>query len=100
MAKFNKLLKNQPEACDSILAWLNMQLRKPEEMIIRQGDTDKEVYLIARGECEVRVWDESWKDQFVKRLKPGRMFGEVANITQNRWSATVKSRYYSTIAYL
>lgn len=43
-----------------------MLLKKPEQRIIRQGEEKYELYLLARGECEVRVRDEYRKDQFVK----------------------------------
>lgn len=80
----NKLLHKEPDVVEYMLKRLKIQLKKPEETIIRQGENKYEIYMLAMGECEVKVRDEFRKEQIVKRLRPGNMFGEVAFITKNR----------------
>ena len=69
----------------------------PEQMIIQQGEKANDFYFLAKGDCEVFVKDEKKRERFVKNLGSGSYFGEIALITQQRRSATVSTRNYSTI---
>lgn len=36
------------------------------------------MYILSQGQCEVLVKDQFKKEQFVRDLEPGMLFGEVA----------------------
>jgi len=75
-------------------------MSQPEEIKIQQGDETFEFYIIARGECECFVKDETRKEKFVNTLKVGKYFGEIALITGNRRTATIQTKNYSTIGMI
>jgi CRP-like cAMP-binding protein len=58
------------------------------------------LYFLAKGDCEVYVLNEKKAEVFVKQLRPGSLFGEVALVTNGKRSASVKSRNYCTVAGL
>lgn len=62
------------------------------EMIVRQGDDDGELFIIERGEVSV-ILDRPGTDRDVEiaRLGPGKFFGEMALMTGDLRSATVKA---------
>lgn len=72
-------------------------MSQPEEIKIQQGEETYEFYIIARGECEVYVKDEKRKDYLQNTLDQGNHFGEVALLTNNRRTATIQTKNYSTI---
>ena len=46
--------------------------------IIRQGNSGDSLYFIARGECDVYVYDENMYKKYTATLVNGSYFGEVA----------------------
>jgi CRP-like cAMP-binding protein len=56
------------------------------------------MYLLARGDCEVRVIDEKKREQFVRTLKPGALFGEISLLYNCRRTAKIVSKNYCTMA--
>lgn len=58
------------------------------------------MYFLARGDCEVKVTNERRKEQTVRILKPGSLFGEVSLIYNCKRTATVISKNYCTMAKL
>lgn len=56
------------------------------------------MFFIARGECDVYVLDNAERDKFVKTLHAGNYFGEVAILKECKRTATVNSKFYSTMA--
>jgi CRP-like cAMP-binding protein len=42
----------------NIIQCIELKMFQPDEDIIRQGDTAKAFYIIAKGECRCRVRDE------------------------------------------
>ena len=71
-------------------------------MIIIQGETGLDLYFLAWGDLEVSIQgiENDSPPIIVKHLVKGDIFGEIALITKNRRSATVKSKNYTTIAAL
>ena len=72
----------------------------PEDEIIRQSETGGHFFFLAKGDCDIWVKDHKRRDRFVRLIKPGMLFGEVALITKGKRTATVRSRNYCTAAAL
>ncbi|HYL80015.1 MAG TPA: mechanosensitive ion channel family protein [Candidatus Acidoferrum sp.] len=62
----------------------------PRESIVRQGDTGDEFFIITSGEAEVLI-DAGGAQTQVATLKPGQFFGEMALLTGEPRSATVRA---------
>lgn len=50
------------------------------------------MYILAQGQCEVLVKDQHQRENFVKDIFPGSLFGEVAFLYQTKRTATVRSK--------
>lgn len=103
---FQKVIKsnNTIFKCDEQIEFvtnkLSTQIVMPEENIVSQGDLGHRLYFLARGNALVFVKDEIHRDNFVRELKPGDLFGEVALINKCRRTATVMSSNYCTVSYI
>ena len=96
----NETLNENPEVIDFIVRKLVTVLYMPEDEIVRQGEAGINLFVLAKGDCDVWVKDLDRKDCLVRILRPGNIFGEVALITKSKRTATVKSRTYCTAAAL
>ena len=56
------------------------------------------LFFLAKGDWEVYIQDENLLQQYVRLLRPGSYFGEVAILKSCLRTATVKSKNYSTWA--
>lgn len=83
-----------------IIQSLEIQLNRPEDVIIKQEDESTDTYFLARGDAIVSIKDRMGNDVFSKKLGPGSHFGEIALIYNCKRTATVKSGNYSTFARL
>jgi putative ABC transport system ATP-binding protein len=63
----------------------------PGQQVIRQGDAGDRFYLIRRGEAEVTA-DRGQGETHLAHLDEGRFFGELALMTGEPRSATVKAK--------
>lgn len=80
---------------------LLIQLNNPEEIVFRQGDTDKDIYFIAKGSASVSIQDTQKNDyEDFRSLYPGDHFGEIAAIYNCPRTARVSSTGYCTFAKL
>jgi small-conductance mechanosensitive channel/CRP-like cAMP-binding protein len=62
------------------------------EVIMRQGDTSRELFVIDRGEVAVLLARPGETDAIaVARLGPGSLFGEMALVTGDQRQATVRA---------
>jgi len=61
----------------------------PGEVVVREGEPGKELFLIAEGTLRVQVLDASNVPHTVKRLAPGDSFGERALMMGGMRAATV-----------
>ncbi len=61
------------------------------ELIVRQGDTGTELFVVSCGEVAVLVEREGEAPHQLARLGPGRVFGEVAAMTGERRMATIEA---------
>ena len=92
--KFNSLL------IDNLSQRLKVHTYSPEEEIIVQGHYGENLFVIAKGECLVVVWDHLSINEPVRILKQGDIFGEVALIQNCKRTATVKTNNFSLVASL
>ena len=83
-----------------IIQSLEIQLNRPEDVIIKQEDESTDTYFLARGDAIVSIKDRMGNDVFSRKLGPGSHFGEIALIYNCKRTATVKSGNYSTFAKL
>jgi small-conductance mechanosensitive channel/CRP-like cAMP-binding protein len=65
------------------------ELYSPGEIIIRQGDTDTELYALERGQVELLISTDNDASVNVQVLEPGAVFGEAAFMTGGRRAATI-----------
>ena len=77
---------------------LSIHMYDPEHKIIKQNDKAGHMYFISSGECTVIVKDQNFKKQYVRILKEGDYFGEVALMTRAKRTATVTANNYWNIA--
>ena len=96
----NEIFLGNAELTEFIVPKLVTLLYLPEDQICRQGEIGVSLFFLAKGECEVWVKDEHKKERWVRHIKKGTLFGEVALLKHCRRTATVKSRNYCTCAAL
>ena len=63
----------------------------PNELIIREGDTDDNFFIIEEGEVEVFLTSASGKRKAMTTLGEGDFFGEMALLTGERRTASVEA---------
>jgi CRP-like cAMP-binding protein len=83
-----------------IIQSLEIELNRPEDVIIRQEDSTTDMYFLARGDAHVSIKDRLGKEHPLRKLGPGAHFGEIALIFNTKRTATVISGNYSTFAKL
>ena len=59
------------------------------EIITRQDSTAHWLYVLSKGECEVRVRSEAGAEKLVARIAAPNVFGEIGVMTGERRTATV-----------
>jgi NADH dehydrogenase len=65
---------------------------EPHQVICREGDRGDWLYIIVDGELEVHRHVPDQGDLLQRRLGPGECFGEIALVTNQPRTATVRSR--------
>lgn len=79
------------EVLRTLAAQVVSRLYADNELIVRQGDVDSELFLIVRGEVRVLLGRTGGSTAEVRRLGPGQIFGELAFMTGEPRTATVGS---------
>src|SRR5438445_695269 len=64
---------------------------EPDEIIFREGDRGDVLYVLVDGEVEVTKRVPGQGDVVLRRLRPGECFGEIALVSDQARSATVRS---------
>jgi serine/threonine protein kinase/CRP-like cAMP-binding protein len=78
-----------PRVRTSLLERLKSEIHDRDELIIREGETSDGFYLIRSGEVE--VFSERQGYVFLSKLKSGDFFGEIAAITGQPRTASVRA---------
>ncbi len=82
----------------SIAGLMNEYSFAPGESIVTEGGTAYGLYVIAEGAVEV-IRRDSDGDRNLRRMGPGEHFGELALLTKQRRTATVRA-LDRTVCYL
>jgi len=80
----------------SLILVLKPVVFQPDDLVIREGDIGREMYLISRGEVE--VIDASGK--VVATLGEGDFFGEISLLTSAPRNATIRAKSYCDLFML
>jgi CRP-like cAMP-binding protein len=91
---------NIQEIVAMMISKFKTELREPEDVVVQQFDDTDQMFIIAKGACEVSIINEKKNIQKLKVLRPGDYFGEIALIYGCKRSTTVHSTKYSTLAML
>lgn len=78
-----------PKVRGSLLERLRIQQHERDEIVLREGETSDGFYLIKSGEVE--VFSDRQGYVFLNKLKSGDFFGEIAAITGQPRTATVRA---------
>jgi small-conductance mechanosensitive channel/CRP-like cAMP-binding protein len=81
VALFTKLTSDQRSA---LAAKTRKQVFAPGEVIVREGEEGKELFVIHRGQVKVTISGDE-----VSRMSGGKFFGEMSVLTGERRTATV-----------
>jgi eukaryotic-like serine/threonine-protein kinase len=76
--------------------WLGARRCEPGEVLMREGETAGEAYILLEGECDVFKATAGGQTH-LRRMGPGEVFGEIAILTQRPRSATVIAATRATV---
>ncbi len=79
------------EAHRALAAAAMVRLYAPGELVVAQGDSAGELYIIDRGEVVVELPREERSPREVARLGPGKFFGEMGLMTGEQRRASVRA---------
>jgi small-conductance mechanosensitive channel/CRP-like cAMP-binding protein len=80
-----------PEAHRALAAAASVHLYAPGEMIVAQGESSGELFIIDRGEVIVELPREDKSPREVARLGSGKFFGEMGLMTGEERKASVRA---------
>lgn len=72
----------------------------PGDIVVRQGDESRTLYIVASGELDVIFINESGETKEISRIEPLSVFGEQAFLDGLPRSATVRARTVSDLHVL
>jgi len=84
----------------ALVTRLSTSLASPDDVLVDQNDDTHDMFLIAKGECQVKITSLTAKLENWRTLRPGDYFGEISMIYESRRTAQVMSVKYSTLAKL
>ena len=82
-------LKCEMEAFMAGGGWFATRHYLAGDIIIREGDTGSEAFIISSGVCDVFKGKPEGRRQFIRSMGPGDTFGELSVLTRMPRSATV-----------
>ncbi len=96
------LKEESDEFHGTLVKMLDIDFYQPDDVIIRQGQPDKDgIFFLVKGECTVSVRGfRRGRSRYVRVLRPGALFGEVAMLYNCKRTANVRSINFSIVARL
>ena len=85
------LAKLDEATLSAIAVRARVQEYKAESRIVSELEFGADVYVIAQGQAEVSVQSKSGERQVLGQIGPGKTFGEMASLTGELRSATVRA---------
>jgi hypothetical protein len=82
-------LKSEMEAFMAGGGWFATRWYLAGDIIIREGDTGSDAFIISSGVCDVFKDTPEGRRQFIRSMEPGDTFGELSVLTRMPRSATV-----------
>jgi CRP/FNR family cyclic AMP-dependent transcriptional regulator len=73
-----------PEEWQQLAPYLSVRFLRPGEPLMHEGDSDRELFILAEGELEVRT-----QGHVIAHVKPGNVVGEGTFFSGQPRSATV-----------
>lgn len=100
---FVPILKNHPlfsaipaEDLPTVASWFNIREFREGEIVIKEGEEGKALYIVRTGEFMVYKKIARGKAVKLAVLEPGDIFGEISILTDGKTTATVKAIKNST----
>ena len=75
-----------------IIRHLGVQRYPPKEVILRKGDTGRNLFILVKGVVEILQYDPDGSITVIASLKDGDCFGEMSLITGDPCSADVRTK--------
>jgi CRP-like cAMP-binding protein len=98
MIQISKILKQVPifrtlgkESIDFIVERLKFKTFDNDDIVCKIGDQGNAMYIIITGKVNICIYSADGQEQIVNTLGPGDYFGEMALLTGEPRSATVKT---------
>lgn len=89
-----------PEVLDEVLSSCKVRTFEKNEQIVRQMDTDNNIYFIESGGLGVAMFSDSGREVFYSELEAGDNFGELSAIDGGPRSASVTALCKSTLTVM
>lgn len=96
----NKIFENKTKLISHLIQLLDHKFSQPDELIIKQFDSTKDIYFVNSGKVQVEVLDHLKVPHTVKVLDIGHYFGEISFLFNTDRTASVRSLDYSTCAVI
>ena len=81
----------QERSLKEIIRHLGVQRYGPKEMILRKGDTGRNLFVLVKGDVDVLQRDPDGHHTVIAQLKDGDCFGEMSLITGDPCSADIRT---------
>lgn len=85
------------EELDRLVAALDVRDLGPSELLFREGDPGEHLYVVVEGELEVLMGVEEGEELLLNTLRDGEYLGEMALMTGEVRSASVRAKQPSTL---
>lgn len=79
------------EERELLLKITERHLYDPDEIVVREGEKSRDIFVVKSGRVEVAKMDTGAKERRLAVLEPGAVFGEISYVLGSPRSATVRA---------